>query len=537
MSKENKSEQEQVKAFLLLCLKNWYYFVISMVICIALAFIYIKVVTPVLEIDAKVSLTDDDSFVKSGSLNQSRTVMSVLGMGGSSGGQNVEDESKIMASQGYTRRMIKNLDLHKIYVQSKGWGIIRKQLYDQSPVVVSSDPALPDTLNLLLEFIIDVKKDDAADVKLKSNKKTVGRYKISAFPSDLETPVGKFTISKSTYYDGYEKPFTIKVLFTSYDYMAQIYMKELKIDFEKKNSDLINLTINHENSALAKQILNEIISVYNSKWNEHKDILSNKTTAFIDERLKTVESDLGNVDREIQTFKDKNNLTDIEADVTYYFKMNTELQAQLIEAETQLKLIDIIYDFVKSEDNKYALIPFSTTTLDPSLAKVVISYNEALMARNDWRNNSSITTRAIQSADEQIEAQRNNLVQSLVNIKKGMQVALSELRSKEQNINSRIGNIPSAERQYVNLKREQEIQQTVYLFLVEKREEAMLKATSVMPKLRVIDEPYIVNTPVSPNQKKIAIMVLFFGGIIFPSLAIYGFPIINNYIRKRKKEK
>jgi len=534
MSRENKSEKEQITAFLLLCLKNWYYFVISFVICVVLAFIYMKIATPVLEIDAKVSLTDDDSFVKSGSISQSRSVMSVLGMG-SSGGQNVEDVTKTMGSHGYTRRVVKNLDLNKVYVQSKGWGIIRKKLYDQSPVVISSDPALPDTLNVLLNFIIDVKTDNTADVKLISLKKTIGKYQINAFPAELETPAGKFTLSKSAYYDGYEKPFRIKVLFTSYDFMAQLYQSQINVDFVRKNSDLINLTINHENPPLAKRILNEVINVYDSKWNEYKDILSEKTTTFIDERLKTVESDLGNVDRDIETFKSKNNLTDIKTDVTYYFGLNSKLQVQLTDAETQLKMIGIIFDFVKSDDNKYALIPFSTTTLDPSLAEAVNKYNEALLAQNDWRNNTSVMTSAIQNADKQLEAQRNNLLQSLVNIKKGMQITLAELRSKEKGLDSQIGNIPSAERQYTNLKREQEIQQAVYLFLIEKREEAMLKAVSLMPKLRVIDEPYTLITPVSPSPKKVALLVLFFGGFLFPITAIYSIPIIRNYMRNRRK--
>ena len=531
---ENTSEKEQVKTFLLLCLKNWHYFVISIIICIVLAVIYIKIKNPVWEIDARVSLTDDDSFVKSGSLSSSKSVMSALGMG-SSGGQNIEDESKKMASHGFTRRMVKNLDLNINYVQSKVWGIIRKQLYDQSPVIISSDPAIPDTLNVLLEFIIDVKKDDAADVKLKLYKETIGKYTINTFPAEIETPFGKFTLSKSTFYDGFEKPFKIKALFTSYDFMAQLYMAQMTIDFEKKNSDLINLTINHENPAFAKRILREVINVYDSKWNEYKDILSDKTSAFIDDRLKTVESDLGNVDSDIENFKDKNKLTDIKADVTFYFEVNAKLQSQLVEAETQSKLIDIIYDFVNSDEHKNSLIPFSTTTLDPSLAEAVNKYNDALLTRNDWVNNSSITSSALQSADKQIEAQRQNMVQSLVNIKKGMQITLAELRDKEKGIDSRIGNIPSVERQYVNLKREQEIQQTVYLFLVEKREEVMLKAVSLMPKLRVIDEPYTINTPVSPSPKKVALLVLVFGGFFFPIAAIYSIPFIRNYLRNRKK--
>jgi hypothetical protein len=256
---------------------------------------------------------------------------------------------------------------------------------------------------------------------------------------------------------------------------------------------------------------------------------------FIDERLQTVKFDLSAVDDNIRSFKDKNKLTDIKADVLYYFEIDAKLQALLIDAETQLKLIDIIFDFVNDDNNKYSLIPFSTTTLDPSLAEVIGKYNEALLTRNDLHANSRVVTSVIQSADKQIEDQQKNLLQSLVNIKKGMQISLAELKGKEKEVNSRITNIPSVERQYMDLVREQEIQQTIYLFLVEKREETMLKALSPMPKLKVIDEPYTVNIPVAPSLKKIALLVLFLGGFLLPVTTIYYIPTIKNYLRNRKK--
>jgi uncharacterized protein involved in exopolysaccharide biosynthesis len=532
MNKENKTEKEQIIAFLLICLKNWYYFAISMAICVTLAVIYIKVKTPVWKIAAKVSLTDDDSLMGSGGISQSKSLMSAFGMGG--GKQNVEDESNKMASHGYIKKVIKNLDLNKVYTLSKNFGITKKPLYDKSPVIISAEPFLADTLTGIAEFTIDV-KDQVTNVKLKYNKKIIGKYEINTFPYVMETAIGKFTLLKSNYYDNCEKPCKIKAIFTSYDFMAQSYMEILEIDFEKKNSDIINLNLNHENVVMAKQLLNEVIEVYNAKWQERKDIISDKTADFIDQRLLTVEKELKLIDGSIELFKDKNNLTDIEADVTYYFKMNAELQVLLIEAETQLKTLDIIYDFVTGEDKKYSLIPFSSTTLDPSLAELINIYNEKLMERNEWHRNSKIKTGAIQAMDEQIELQRKNLLQSLVNIQKGMKISLKELKQKEHEIDSKIGNIPFVEKEYINLKRTQKIQETIYLFLIEKREETQIKAVSLMPKLKIIDEPFSSIKPVSPNPKKMAILVLFFGGALFPLSMIYFVPYFKKYRKKREE--
>jgi uncharacterized protein involved in exopolysaccharide biosynthesis len=530
MSKENKTEKEQIIAFLLMCLKNWYYFAISMAICVILGIIYLKVVKPVWEVSAKVSLTEDDSLVGKG-ISQSQSLMSAFGMGG--GRQNVEDESNKMASHGYIKKVVKNLDLNKVYVLSKNLGMTKKQLYDKSPVVISSAPVLSDTLTGFVEFIIDV-KGESATVKLKLNKKTIGKYEIKALPSTIDTQIGQFTLSKSAYFDEHKKPCKIKVLFTNYDYMAQLYMAILDIDFEKKNSNIINLILNHENTVLAKRLLNEIVAVYNANWQEDKNILSEKTTNFIDERLELVKNDLDVVDREIQSFKGENNLTDIEADVTYYFTMNAELQAKIIEAKTQLELVDIIFDFVKEENRKFTPVPYSAIILDPALVEVVSNYNEILMKRNEWHKNSNTITSAIQGTDEQIEAQRQNLLQSLENIKKGMKISLNELSKKEKEIDSKINNLPYVEREFVILKREQTIQQTIYLFLVEKREETVIKAVSLLPKLKIIDDPYTAIIPVSPSPKKVALLILFFGGFAIPLSIIYFIPFIRN-IRNRKK--
>jgi uncharacterized protein involved in exopolysaccharide biosynthesis len=532
MSKENKSEKEQITEFFLYCLKNWYYFVISMIICTAIAVVYLKVTKPVMEVLARVSLRSDDSLTGGGGLSKSQSLMSAIGMG--SRGVNVEDESLKMSSQGYVKKVVERLELNKVYTLSEFVGFKKTKLYDQSPVVLSVEPVLSDTITTVVSFKLKV-KDNGATVTVKNRKKKYGPYNIVSFPATIETPAGKFTFSKSDYFKDYVEPFKLNILFTSYDYMAQIYREILEIDFEKKTSDLINLLIDDENVPLAKKIITETINVYNEENVKEKDEVSDKTNLFIKEELSQVYQSLASADKAIQVFKDSYNLTDIEADVTYYFEMNAVLQAKLIEAKTQLKLADIIFDFVSDEKNKFALMPFSLTTLDPSIAEVIGKYNEELLTRNEL-NKSGVRTSAVVSLEEHLDIQRKNLLQSLTNIKKGMQITVADLNQKENEFNGRIGSIPTVEREYIGLKREQEVQQTILIFLLEKQAETSIKAVSIMPKLKVIDEPYVINKPVKPNLIKVALTLLFFGGCVFPLSAIYLMPYVKNNIRKRKEK-
>ena len=528
---ENKSESEQIKDTILLWLKYWYYFVISMVICIILAFVYLKTKTPIMEVTAQVNLRHDESLSGGNSVSRNQSLLSAFGFGSSS--QNIEDETTKMGSQGYLKRVIRKYALNFDYKQSFFFGLIKEELYDQSPLILSVDEAISDTIAPVL-FTLDVKKEQTF-VEMKRGKKTLGKYEVNTFPSVLETPLGAFTISKSAYYDRCEKPVKINVLCVNFDFITQIYKDAILVDFMKKNSDLIQLSMNTENVAFGKKILNEVITTYNTEWESDKNLVTDKTLAYINERLQSVDEDLIKADQAIQNFKDRYNVTDIEADVKYYLTLNGELQPTLLEAETQLKIIDLIADFVTDEKNKYALFPLGPNIATPAMSEIIGKYNEALAKRNEMYKSNSQSA-LVKELNDRVDIQRETLLKSIGNVKTGLLITAENLKKKESEIKNKIGQIPTIEKDYLQLKRNQELQQTIYTFLLEMREQTGVNGISLLPKLQVIDEPYAINKPVEPNLIKVAITTLFFGGIVFPLSMIYGFPLIDNYIR-RKREK
>jgi uncharacterized protein involved in exopolysaccharide biosynthesis len=315
--------------------------------------------------------------------------------------------------------------------------------------------------------------------------------------------------------------------------MAQIYRKELFIDFEKKTSDLINLSLKHENVPFAKNVLNEVINTYNKQWDDDKDLVSEKTIQFIDDRLASVRMLLSNADLQIKQFKDKYNLTEITADVTYYLTATSGLQAQLLQLETQLNIADIIVNFVQDEKNKYTLIPFNQTLSSESIAEAVNRYNGELTRRNElYKTNAQ--SAMVQSLDARIELQRRNLLISIENIKKGLQISRDNVKKKEKEFSSKIGNVPSIEQDYVKLRREQELQQTIYIFMLEMREQMAVKGINLLPKLKVIDAPYALNKKASPRLLNVA-MIVFVLGMGCPLALIYGIPLLR-VLRKKEIE-
>ncbi len=444
-----------------------------------------------MNIKAKVSLRHDESLM-GGSISKAASLMSSFGLG-SSGGESVGDETLKLSSHGYLKNVVKKLKLNTQYIET---GIISKtNLFDYSPVSLQVDTLMADTLSRRLSFSLKVKPEKTT-VKVKAGKEKIGEFEFATYPATIETSWGNFTFEKSPYYDQYDYPFNLKIIHTNYDYMAQIYQREVFIDPEsKRTSDVINLEFESQDVNFAKRLLKEVIDNYNREWVADKTLVSEKTLEFLDQRLTLTQNSLIEADVQIQQFKTKYNLTEIEADVAYYLRLSGELQAQLLQAETQLNIAKIIVDFVKDERNKYSLIPFDLTLADANMAMAISSYNEQLLRRNELYKANTHST-LVESIDSKIEMQRQNLLVSLANIQEGLQVTVNNIRTKEKEFDVKIGNIPTIEKDYLSLKREQEIQQTIYIFLLEMKEQSAARGINILPKLKVIDAPYTVNKQV-----------------------------------------
>ncbi|MDR1682453.1 MAG: hypothetical protein LBS25_03560 [Candidatus Symbiothrix sp.] len=526
---DNKTEKEKVIQFICLCLAHWYYFIISGIVCAAIGLLYFKTAVPVYTIQSQVALRHDESLGGTVSKGQTGGILSAMGLGKSS--ENIEDEANIMGSQGNIKQVVKILNLNKVYTQTYFFGLSKTSLYDQSPVLLEIDPSHADTLTSNVLFKIAVNKEGKAKVKVKWGKYRES-FQVDAFPATISTTIGDFVLAPSPYFEQFKRPYNLTILYTNYNYMAQIYKETIEIEFYKKSSDMIFLSTNGSNIDRAKNIVNTTINVYNQKWDFDKSYVYDHTVSYVNHRLEETGGALYDADKEVQKFKDQYNLTDIEADVKYYFTVGASIQEAKLTIETQIAGMDILLDFLQDEANHFELIPFNISSENSALSAFVGKYNESMIRLNEIRK-SNPQSPLLASMGGQMEANRKNLMVSIKKEKESQENAIAVLKQKENVLDKRIGNVPTIERDYVNLKRNQELYQTIYIFLLEKKEELSIRAAALMPKLKTIDAPYVVNKPVSPDLIKIALMVLFFGGVAIPLGLIYGIPYIK--IIKRRK--
>jgi uncharacterized protein involved in exopolysaccharide biosynthesis len=529
MEKPVKTELEQLIDFILHCFRHWYYFAISGAVFLVIAVIYLKTATPVFQISASVALRHDESVA--GSVGrQSMGMLSSIGIG--RGSENVEDETFKLSSQDNFKQVVRSLGLNKIYTLSKCWGLNKTPLYDLSPVLVSSHPALSDTLSNLVEFKLHIDKTGCGKLKV-SYGDYRGRFTLDSFPATVSIPCGDFSFSLSPEYDARKKPFDLDILYTSYDYIAQVYRELVLIEFQKKSSDLIYLSMDTPNPKTAKELIVAAVESYNANWAAEKKFVHENTLNYMNRRLAENTVVLSDVDRKIQDFKNRYELTDIAADVKFYYTQSAEIQKELLTLATQIKLTEIVLEFVQDEANRYSLIPFALSNDGQNLNEFIEKYNEAILKRNDLQK-SQPQSPLLRKLEEDLTAHRKNLIVTIHTEIDGLRIALADVQQKDSEVNRKIGAVPTVEYEYIQLRREQELQQNIYIFLLEKQEELGIRSASLMPKLKIVEEPYASNELASPRLIRTLVMAFLFGGALIPLALIHGIPYLRTF-RKRKE--
>jgi capsular polysaccharide biosynthesis protein len=243
-----------------------------------------------------------------------------------------------------------------------------------------------------------------------------------------------------------------------------------------------------------------------------------------------ISGELSDVEGEVENYKQVNQMTDISSDAKIYLERNNEFDQQRIQVENQLSLIRFVEEFISKGANQYALIPNLGLT-DVGLVAVIQKYNELLMSRERVASGSSEENPALRNMNQQIVSARRSIQVSIANSRKGLEITKRELDSQNQRAVSKIRDLPRQEREFIEIKRQQQVKESLYLFLLQKREEASLTMAITVPKGRVL------NTPDAGEQtgprSKIIMGIFFLLGLAFPLLIIFLRDLINTTISNR----
>ena len=501
-------------------IKNWKLFVISFVCCVGLAGAYILVKNPKFKMAANVLIKEDS---KGGSMSSMAATM-MKGMGGFGdmlgvGGGSVDDEVEVISSYSILYAAAKDLGLNTTYLEKKMLGLKNKHHYKDSPIDLKCDIVnMADTFLYSVTFKVKVDKKENVKVTAKYDGDVIGKAE-SKFPVHISTMFGGFTLNKTPFLVPDEN-LTMKILFYGNGYTTEQLQKRVTIDVASKKSNVISLEVEDAIPARGIDLLNTVIARYNDYGIAEKNSEAERTASFLQKRIDLMDSELKNVEMQLELYKTKNHLTDIDTEAQIILEKNSDFKEQLIKAETQFTVISMIEEFLQAPENRYAVVPMSLGIEEKSAVESLLTYNELLLQRLKLLRSTNPGNPMIESMNEQVDATRQSVLVTIQSIKRGIEYARNDLRMQETAFMERIKGMPLQEREYVEIRRQQEIKQALFIFLLQQQEENALKLAVANPKAQIIDNGFAYNKPVSPKKLLVAAAALLFA-VLLPMLYLY----------------
>ncbi len=483
----------------------WKWILASLLIAIVLGLLFFRTQKNKYQFNATVLIEDTSS---GGKISQLSILKQLDAFGVSSGSSNIYNERQVIHSKELIKKVIDELNLYYTYTEKRYLKPV--ELYKESPVEVSME--YEDLLKIGKPLKLEIEYNANGTFKVDGKTQEASRsekfsYILNQLPASIETKVGPIQI--------YLKNPNIvpeeKILVEIFNPISLVKAYQTKyIDTEvPKDGDLVNITLTDGNVQKGIDFLRLLIEIYNQDAIDEINKSANFTALFIDGRLKLLEDDLSDVEKKLQSYKQEHKLTNIEVDASLYLQQSNLYDQKKNELEIQLQLIEYIEDFLKQDENKYALIP-NLGLSDVGLVAVIQEYNKLLASRERVAGGSSAINPTLQSMELQIQSSRSSIQNSIATSRRGMEINIKELENQNEHLSSQLRKIPQQEREFIEIKRQQEIKASLYMFLLEKREEASLSMAITIPKARVLDMADSASK-LSPKLKIILLVSVFLG--------------------------
>lgn len=528
---EREEESFDFTSLVMKYIVYWPWFVISAVICVIIAFIYLRYQTPVYSIESSVLIKEEDK--KSNSANNPLAAIQDLGMFSMS--NNFDNEVEILHSRTLIKKVVTELGLYinTSEVRSFGYNI---PLYKDEPVSVHLTPEEAEKLEGAARLCYTLSPDGALSVKavytINQEEESVEKT-FDKLPAVLPTPVGVFSFSRNDSVTMPQKKTDYKTVIGSPTGTAAAYTRALSIAPTSKTTTIAALTLQDSNKKRATDFINCLVNFYNRDANDEKNEVAQKTAEFIEERIGIINSELGNAENQLANFKQRSGLTDLTSDAKLALEENSKYQQQRVQNETQIQLVQFLRNYINDPQNKNEVIPSNVGLEDQTLSSVINEYNTMLIERKRLLLTSSENNPAVINMNTGIEAMRKSVTTTVESVLKGLTITKDDLERQNRKFEGKISNAPQQEKEFLTISRQQEIKAQLYIMLLQKREENAITLAATANNGRIVEEPLAGIAPVAP-KKSIILLVALMVGCAIPVGILYLISLLHYKIETRE---
>ena len=408
-------------------------------------------------------------------------------------------------------------------------GLRNVELYTKSPVAVSFADMLPEQYVAFTVTLLNKDSVEITDFSMAEN----GERMVVELNDTISLNEGKVVVVPTNYMTESWIGVPVKVSKMPLDAVVSVYRNSIAVKQEEEESSILTLALKDNSSERAEDILNMLVNVYNEETIRDKNQVAVNTANFINERLIIIGQELGDVESDLESFKRENQTLDISSSASMYMGESQKYNSSALELETQLRLAQYIKEYLTDPKKEADLIPSNTGISDMNIENQIGMYNAAKLKRDRLISDSSDKNPVVEELNSSLRAMKQSIIRAVDNMIVSINVKRNDAQNREMRVQERLSAMPTKERQMLSIERQQKIKESLYLFLLNKREENALSQAMADNNARVIDSAEATKYPISPNRNKILALGILLG-LALPTVSFLVIMFMDTRIHSRK---
>ncbi len=489
-----------LKSIVAFAVSKWYWFVISLAVTMTVAVVYLMKTTPEYTRTASLLIKNEDKASNSG------TSIDMSEIGLVQNNTNLENEIRIVKSPALMKEVVSRLCLNDSYTLKEG--LRNVVLYKQSPVLFSEQDSAGSS-HISFDFrLIDDKKVEISDVTL--NNAPVDKTYTAAFGDTVKIGKTALTVIRPEWDATGLEGRHIRYSHVPVKDAAASLAYKITAVLSNDKSSIIDISITSPSIDEADDILTTLIQVYNERWIRDKNQIAVSTSRFIDERLGVIEKELGNVDSDISSYKSEHLLPDVTAATSMYMAQSSEAQSAILDLNNQISVAEMVRSQL-SGDSFDQPLPTNTGIVNADIETAIGQYNTIVIERNRLLESTSEINPVVKDRTQALRTLKGNIMASINSYIATLRAQMTNARRQASATTSKIAANPNQAKYLLSVERQQKVKESLYLFLLQKREENELTQAFTAYNTSMVEEPHGSGVPTFPKKRNVLMIAALLG--------------------------
>ncbi len=501
-----------LRATLMRYVRHWPWFLLSVGIVLAVAYVYLLFQAPTYNSKASLLIKDEKKGLDSENMLKELDIFAPKKV--------VENEIEILKSYTLMERVVTQLHLNITYFQDTRFGM--REVYEQSPIRLIIEQANP--VLFQQEDPFQISFVNASTVRINDHS-----YPINA---SVQTPYGRLRVFPRSQVNANTPAVFVRV--STPNKQITDLLRVLKTEPTSKASTVIALSIETAIPDKGELILNRLIDVYNQAAVQDKNRVASNTLTFIEDRLKLVARELETVEKDVERYKSVQGITDLSTQARSFLETVQRNDSELSEVTVQLAALHDLEAYLSQQPGNRGGTPATVGLSDPTLLKLIQEAGALEGHRTELLQTMPEQHPLVKSLDDQIKSVKVNIGDNVRTMRTMLTTARRQFNNTNQEIEQSIRAIPVKERVLMNISRQQAIKNDLYTYLLKKREETAVSYAATISDSRIVDMARSDAKPVKPN-KPLFYLLFTLLGLLLPVGVLATRDAVNNRIIRRSE--